>query len=201
MTIEEALKQLATVAEKLQEARKEQMEAMAVHIEEAEKRLKEAHEAREASEVKLSDLTPEEQEGCKGMWVRGKDYVGEAFEGIIFGFDEDGVLVLVPGESYRCWRFPDHLTLLPDHQRAFTSTGDPIKVDHGQWEKTHAMEEEFDRIKAEEDSATRVVAYGGLAVREVMEAASEAGTPVVEAQFTGNGGVTLFFAKKDGGDD
>ncbi|PLW03616.1 hypothetical protein BRL54_00005, partial [Corynebacterium ulcerans] len=80
MTIEEALNQLAKVAEKLQEARKDQIEAMAERIKEAEKRLK---EAREASEVKLSDLDHEEWEACKGMWVRGESYDGEVAEGII----------------------------------------------------------------------------------------------------------------------
>lgn len=158
-------------------------------------------EAREVSEVRLSDLDPEEWEDCKGMWVLGEYYNGEIFEGIIFSFYQDDVLVRIPKDGMHHWRRPDQLILLPDHQRAFSPDGGPVKVDHGQWEKTREMEEEFDRLKAEEDSTTRVVAYGGLAVREVMEAASEAGTPIVEAQFTGNGGVTLFFAKKDGGDD
>ncbi|MBH5296215.1 hypothetical protein QP992_11190 [Corynebacterium ulcerans] len=201
MTIEDTLDQLAKAVEKLQEARKEQMEAMSVHIEEAEKKLKEAREAREASEVKLSDLPEEEWESCRGMWVRVKELFGEVFEGIILHFDETAARVHDPRNGALSWRRPDHLILLPDYQRAFAPDGGPVKVDPGQWEKTHAMEEEFDRIKAEDDCATRVVAYGGLAVREVMEAASEAGTPVAEAQFTGNGGVTLFFAKKDGGDD
>lgn len=158
-------------------------------------------EAREVSEVKLSDLPEEEWEACKGMWVRVKELFGEVFEGIILHFDETAARVHDPRNGALSWRRPDHLILLPDYQRAFAPDGGPVKVDPGQWEKTHAMEEEFNRIKAEDDCATRVVAYGGLAVREVMEAASEAGTPVVEAQFTGNGGVTLFFAKKDGGDD
>ncbi|AIT89174.1 hypothetical protein [Corynebacterium ulcerans] len=147
MTIKDTLKQLAKFAEQLQEARREQMEAMSVHIEEAEKRLKEAREAREVSEVKLSDLDPEEWESCKGMWGRGKGIGGDVFEGIIFDFDEDGAYVLLPRLGFARWMAPDQLTLLPDHQRAFTSTGDPIKVDHGQWEKTHDMEAEFDRIK------------------------------------------------------
>lgn len=184
----------------IKEARGEIAE-MNEKIKEAEKRLKEAHEAREASEVKLSDLDPEEWEDCKGMWVLGEYYNGEIFEGIIFSFYRDDVLVRIPKSGSHKWRRADQLILLPDYQRAFSPDGGPVKVDPGQWEKTREMEEEFDRIKAEEDSATHVVAYGGLAVREVMEAASEAGSPVVEAQFTGNGGVTLFFAKKDGGDD
>lgn len=147
MSNEDTLKQLAKAVKHLQEARKEQIEAMAVHIEEAEKRLK---EAREASEVKLSDLPPEEWEACKGMWVRGKQPNGKVFDGFIMYFDEEKARVHIPNKGYCCWRSPDQLTLLPDHQRAFTSTGDPIKVDHGQWEKTHAMEEEFDRIKKAE---------------------------------------------------
>lgn len=147
MTIKDTLKQLAKFAEQLQEARKEQMEAMSVHIEEAEKRLKEAREACEASEVRLFDLDPEEWESCKGMWGRGKGIGGDVFEGIIFDFDEDGAYVLLPRLGFARWMAPDQLTLLPDHQRAFTSTGDPINVDHGQWEKTHDMEAEFDRIK------------------------------------------------------
>lgn len=147
MTIKDTLKQLANVAEQLQEARKEQMEAMAEHIEEAEKKLKEAREAREVSEVKLSDLDPEEWEACKGMWVRGKQPNGKVFDGFIMYFDEEKARVHIPNKGYCCWRSPDQLTLLPDHQRAFTSTGDPINVDHGQWEKTHDMEAEFDRIK------------------------------------------------------
>lgn len=144
MSIEDTLKQLTKFAEHLLEARKEQMEAMSVHIEEAEKKLK---EAREVAEVKLSDLASEEWEACKGMWARGKGIGGEAFEGIIFDFDEDGAYVLLPRLGFARWMAPDQLTLLPDHQRAFTSTGDPIKVDPGQWEKTRDMEEEFDRIK------------------------------------------------------
>lgn len=184
----------------IKEARGEVAE-MNEKIEEAEKKLKEAREASEASEVKLSDLDPEEWEDCKGMWVMGEYYNGEVFEGIIFSFYQDDVLVRIPKSGSHQWRRADQLILLPDHQRAFTSTGGPVKVDPGQWEKTRGMEDEFDRVKAEEDCTTRVVAYGGLAVREVMEAASEAGSPVVEAQFTGNGGVALFFAKKDGGDD
>lgn len=159
--------------------------------------MKEAREASEASEVKLSDLPEEEWEACKGMWGCGKGIGGDVFEGIIFDFDEDGAYVLLPRLGFARWMAPDQLTLLPDHQRAFSPDGGPIKVDPGQWEKTHAMEDEFDRVKAEEWDMTRVVSYGGAKVREVMEAASEAGTPVVEAQFTGNGGVTLFFAKKE----
>lgn len=147
MTIKDTLKQLAKFAEQLQEARKEQMEAMSVHIEEAEKRLKEAREACEASEVRLFDLDPEEWEACKGMWVRGKQPNGKVFDGFIMYFDEEKARVHIPNKGYCCWRSPDQLTLLPDHQRAFTSTGDPINVDHGQWEKTHDMEAEFDRIK------------------------------------------------------
>ncbi|WP_052096417.1 hypothetical protein [Corynebacterium ulcerans] len=146
MSNEDTLKQLAKAVKHLQEARKDQMEAMAVHIEEAEKRLK---EAREASEVKLSDLPPEEWEACKGMWVRGKQPNGKVFDGFIMYFDEEKARVHIPNKGYCCWRSPDQLTLLPDHQRAFTSTGDPIKVDHGQWEKTHAMEEEFDTLQGE----------------------------------------------------
>lgn len=107
-------------------------------------------EAREVSEVKLSDLPEEEWEACKGMWGRGKGIGGDVFEGIIFDFDEDGAYVLLPRLGFARWMAPDQLTLLPDHQRAFTSTGDPIKVDHGQWEKTHDMEAEFDRIKKAE---------------------------------------------------
>ncbi|WP_232242391.1 hypothetical protein [Corynebacterium ulcerans] len=133
----------------IKEARGEIAE-MNEKIKEAEKRLKEAHEAREASEVKLSDLDPEEWEACKGMWVRGKGIGGEAFEGIIFDFDEDGAYVLLPRLGFARWMAPDRMTLLPDHQRAFSPDGGPVKVDHGQWEKTHAMEEEFDRIKKAE---------------------------------------------------
>lgn len=133
----------------IKEARGEVAE-MNEKIEEAEKKLKEAREASEASEVKLSDLDPEEWEACKGMWVRGKQPNGKVFDGFIMYFDEEKARVHIPNKGYCCWRSPDQLTLLPDHQRAFTSTGDPIKVDHGQWEKTHAMEEEFDRIKKAE---------------------------------------------------
>lgn len=133
----------------IKEARGEVAE-MNEKIEEAEKKLKEAREASEASEVKLSDLDPEEWEDCKGMWVMGEYYNGEVFEGIIFSFYQDDVLVRIPKSGSHQWRRADQLILLPDHQRAFTSTGDPIKVDHGQWEKTHAMEEEFDRIKKAE---------------------------------------------------
>lgn len=147
MSIEDTLKQLARVAKQLQEARKEQIEAMAEHIEEAEKKLKEAREAREVSEVKLSDLPEEEWEACKGMWGRGKGIGGDVFEGIIFDFDEDGVYVLLPRLGFVRWMAPDQLTLLPDHQRAFSPDGGPIKVDPGQWEKTHDMEAEFDRLK------------------------------------------------------
>lgn len=107
-------------------------------------------EAREVSEVKLSDLPEEEWEACKGMWVRGKDYVGEAFEGIIFSFYQDDVLVRIPKDRMHHWRRPDQLILLPDYQRAFGPDGGPVKVDSGQWEKTHGMEEEFDRIKKAE---------------------------------------------------
>lgn len=158
MTIEDTLKQLAEVAKQLQEARKEQIEAVAVHIEEAENRLK---EARGVSEVKLSDLPEEELASCKGMWARVKQLNGAVFEGIIIDFDDDGAYVLFPKHGSFSWRLHDQLILLPDHQRVFTSTGDPIKVDHGQWEKTHAMEEEFDRLKAKEGDTTRAVASGG----------------------------------------
>ncbi|PLV98771.1 hypothetical protein BRL53_09070 [Corynebacterium ulcerans] len=156
----------------IKEARGEVAE-MNEKIKEAEKRLKEAREASEASEVKLSDLAPEEWEDCKGMWVRVKELFGETFEGIILHFDETAARVHDPRNGTLSWRRPDHLILLPDHQRAFSPDGSPVKVDPGQWEKTHAMEEEFDRIKAEDDCATRVVAYGGLAVRELIAAAPD----------------------------
>lgn len=132
----------------IKEARGEVAE-MNEKIKEAEEKLKEAREASEASEVKLSDLDPEEWEDCKGMWVMGEYYNGEVFEGIIFSFYQDDVLVRIPKSGSHKWRRADQLILLPDHQRAFTSTGDPIKVDHGQWEKTHAMEEEFDTLQGE----------------------------------------------------
>lgn len=166
MSIEDTLKQLAKVVDQFQEMRKDQIEAMAEHIEEAEKKLK---EAREVSEVKLSDLPEEEWESCKGMWVRGKNHGGEAIEGIIFGFYEDGALVLVPGESYHCWRRPDHLILLPDYQRAFAVDGGPVRVDPGQWEKTRGMEDEFDRIKKENPAKRKLTLTIEIVAGDIVE--------------------------------
>lgn len=139
---------LRDMAEQLLAERKEKND-MAEHLKEAVMRLK---ESREVSEVKLSDLPEEEWGACKGMWVRREDCGAEAaFEGVILNSDEEDVLVYVPDFGYAVRRWQSELTLLPDYQRAFTSTGGPVKVDPDQWEKTHEMEEEIDRIKAEEE--------------------------------------------------
>lgn len=191
MTIEDTLKQLARVSKQLQEARKEQIEAMSEHLKEAEKKLKEAREAREASEVKLSDLDPEEWEDCKGMWVLGEYYNGEIFEGIIFSFYRDDVLVRIPKSGSHQWRRADQLILLPDYQRAFGPDGGPVKVDHGQWEKTHAMEDEFDRIKAEEAHAHLRLFHA------VTDYAEDSGMVIVGAKFAGGGNAELRFEQKE----
>lgn len=125
------------------------------------------------------------------MWVRGKQPDGKAFDGIIIAFGEEKTRVHIPNKGYYCWRSPDQLILLPDYQRAFTSTGDPIKVDPGQWEKTRAMEDEFDRVKAEEDFTNSRV------YKAITLAADKAGLLLVEAKITGAGDVTLNFEEKE----
>ncbi|AEG84663.1 coiled-coil domain-containing protein [Corynebacterium ulcerans] len=174
----------------IKEARGEVAE-MNEKIKEAEKRLKEAREASEASEVKLSDLDPEEWEDCKGMWVMGEHYNGEIFEGIIFSFYQDDVLVRIPQSGSHQWRRADQLILLPDHQRAFSPDGGPVKVDPGQWEKTHAMEEEFDRVKAEEAHAHLRLFHA------VTDYAEDSGMEIVGAKFAGGGNAELRFKRKE----
>lgn len=133
---------------------RERMREMAEQLKEAVMRLK---EAREAPEIKLSDLPKEEWGACKGMWARGKYPNDEVFEGVIFGHYEDDVLVRLPRNDWNHWCRATQLTLLPDYQRAFTSTGDPIKVDPGQWEKTRGMEKEFDRMKNDEGTTSKIL--------------------------------------------
>ncbi|WP_431638824.1 hypothetical protein ACP8NE_00865 [Corynebacterium ulcerans] len=133
---------------------KKRLDELATQFQEAEKELK---EAREVFEVKLSDLDHEEWEACKGTWVRGEAYDGAVAEGIIINSDEKNAYVFFPKKGYAIWRSPGQLTLLPDYQRAFVATGDPVKVDPGQWAKTRGMEEEFDRLKEAESTLLAVM--------------------------------------------
>lgn len=146
----------------------------------------------ETTPVKLSNLTPEEQQECIGMWVWGESrFFGKAWEGFILRFDQNEVIVYVP--KFEDWvrRCPSELILLPDYQRAFTADGHPTSIDPGQWVKTHDMEEEFDRITTNSD-----LTHCADALQAIMDTATQNGIPITEALLTPGGDITLFFDKE-----
>ncbi|AEG81703.1 hypothetical protein [Corynebacterium ulcerans] len=98
--------------------------------------------------IALSDLPEDEQKECRGMWARYVQENEDPIDGVILDAAEPLAKVWFPPFSQAPHFIPtSELVLLPENQRAWGPLGEPLKIDPGQWEKTHDMEAEFDRIK------------------------------------------------------